>query len=168
MRLAPLCNSLRDDVASIETYSSWVNCPKEKCVSADLMHLFPCSFCDSKINIIVIINGCLHNGPVICPRLVIMAHEYLEPTTICTCKTDNFLINNRNQQLYVLAKQTIHALLKFMVKMNTRNLQLYVLEKNRQFSNKHSEPTTICSCKTENKCTAKAHGQNEYSELKER
>jgi hypothetical protein len=31
-----------------------------------------------------------------------------------------------------------------------------------------SEPTTICSCKTDNKCTAKAHGQNEYSELKER
>jgi hypothetical protein len=35
---------------------------------------------------------------------------------------------------------------------------------NRQFSNKHSEPTTICSCKKDNKCTAKAHGQNEYSE----
>jgi hypothetical protein len=35
---------------------------------------------------------------------------------------------------------------------------------NRQFSNKHSEPTTIWSCKTDNKCTAKAHGQNEYSE----
>jgi hypothetical protein len=34
---------------------------------------------------------------------------------------------------------------------------------NRQFSNKHSEPTTICSCKTENKCTAQAHGKNEYS-----
>jgi hypothetical protein len=34
---------------------------------------------------------------------------------------------------------------------------------NRQFSNKHSEPTTICSCKTENKCTTHAHGQNEYS-----
>jgi hypothetical protein len=24
----------------LETYSSWVNCPKEKIVSADLMHLF--------------------------------------------------------------------------------------------------------------------------------
>ena len=24
----------------METYSSWMNCPKEKCVSADLMHLF--------------------------------------------------------------------------------------------------------------------------------
>ena len=83
--------------------------------------LIPCSFCDSKINIIVLINGCLHNGPVICPRLVIMAHEYSEPTTICTCKTDNFLINIRNQQLYVLTKQTINALLKLMVKMNTRN-----------------------------------------------
>jgi hypothetical protein len=96
-----------------------------------------------------------------------MAHEYLEPTTICTCKTDNFLINIWNQQLYVLAKQTIHALLKLMVKMNTRNLH-YMYLKNRQFSNKHSEPTTICSCKTDNKCTAKAHGQNEYSELKEK
>ena len=48
-------------------------------------------------------------------------NEYSEPTTICTCKTDNFLINIRNQQLYVLAKQTINALLKLMVKMNTRN-----------------------------------------------
>ena len=38
--VAPLCNSLRNDVASMETYSSWMNCPKEKCVSADLMHLF--------------------------------------------------------------------------------------------------------------------------------
>jgi hypothetical protein len=47
-----------------------------------------------------------------------------EPTTICTCKTDNFLINIRNQQLYVLAKQTINALLKLMVKMNTRNLSV--------------------------------------------
>jgi hypothetical protein len=35
-----LCNSLRNDVASMETYSSWMNCPKEKCVSADLTHLF--------------------------------------------------------------------------------------------------------------------------------
>ena len=35
--------------------------------------LIPCSFGDSKINIIVLINGCFHNGPVICPRLVIMA-----------------------------------------------------------------------------------------------
>ena len=51
--------------------------------------LIPCSFCDNKITIIVLINGCLHNGPVICPRLVIMAHEYSEPTTICTCQTDN-------------------------------------------------------------------------------
>ena len=40
----------------------------------------------------------------------------------------------------------------------------YMYLQNRQFSNKHSEPTTICSCKTDNKCTAKAHGQNEYSE----
>ena len=38
--VGPLCNSLRNDVASMETYSSWMNCPKEKCVSADLMHLF--------------------------------------------------------------------------------------------------------------------------------
>ena len=65
-----------------------------------------------------------------------MAHEYLEPTTICTCKTDNFLINIWNQQLYVLAKQTIHALLKLMVKMNTRNLH-YMYLKNRQFSKKN-------------------------------
>ena len=62
--------------------------------------LIPCSFCDSKINIIVLINGCLHNGPVICPRLVIMAHEYSKPTTMCTCKTGNFPINIRNQQLF--------------------------------------------------------------------
>ena len=48
-------------------------------------------------------------------------NEYSEPTAICTWKTDNFLINIRNQQLYVLAKQTIHALLKLMVKINTRN-----------------------------------------------
>ena len=40
MRVAPLCYSLRHDVAFMETYSSWVNCPKEKCVSADLMYLF--------------------------------------------------------------------------------------------------------------------------------
>jgi hypothetical protein len=35
-------------------------------------------------------------------------------------QTDNFLINIRNQQLYVLAKQKINALLMLMVKMNTR------------------------------------------------
>jgi hypothetical protein len=40
----------------------------------------------------------------------------------------------------------------------------YMYLQSRNFSNKHSEPTTICSCKTDNKCTAKAHGQNEYSE----
>ena len=40
IRVAPLCNSLRYDVASMETYSSRVNCQKEKCVSADLMHVF--------------------------------------------------------------------------------------------------------------------------------
>jgi hypothetical protein len=40
----------------------------------------------------------------------------------------------------------------------------YMYLQNRQFSNKHSEPTTICSYKTDNKCTAKTHGQNEYSE----
>jgi hypothetical protein len=38
--VAPLCNSLRNEVASMETYSSWMNFTKEKCVSADLMHLF--------------------------------------------------------------------------------------------------------------------------------
>ena len=64
--------------------------------------LIPCSLCDSKINIIVLINGCFHNGPVICPRLVIMAHEYSEPTTICTCKTDNFLINIRTNNYMFL------------------------------------------------------------------
>ena len=40
----------------------------------------------------------------------------------------------------------------------------YMYLQNRQFSNKHSEQTTICSCKTDNKCTAKTHGQNVYSE----
>jgi hypothetical protein len=40
----------------------------------------------------------------------------------------------------------------------------YMYLQNRQFSNKHLEPTTICSCKTDNTCTAKTHGQNEYSE----
>jgi hypothetical protein len=44
MRVAPLCNSLRNDVASMETYSSCVNCPKETCVSTDLMHLFLARF----------------------------------------------------------------------------------------------------------------------------
>ena len=38
--VAPLCNSLLNDVASMEMYSSWMNCPKEKCIFADLMHLF--------------------------------------------------------------------------------------------------------------------------------
>jgi hypothetical protein len=33
----------------------------------------------------------------------------------------------------------------------------YMYLQNRQFSNKHSEPTTICFCKTDNKCTAKTH-----------
>jgi hypothetical protein len=37
--LLPLCNSLRNNVTSMETYSSWVNFPKEICVSTDLMHL---------------------------------------------------------------------------------------------------------------------------------
>jgi hypothetical protein len=37
-------------------------------------------------------------------------------------------------------------------------------QKKLKFSNKRSEPTTICFCKTDNKCAAKAHGQNEYSE----
>jgi hypothetical protein len=48
-------------------------------------------------------------------------NEYSEPTILCTWKTENFLMNIRNQQLYVLAKQKINALLKLMVKMNTRN-----------------------------------------------
>jgi hypothetical protein len=45
------------------------------------------------------------------------------------CWNDNSLINIRNQQVYVGAKQTINALLKLMVKLNTQNLQLYVLAK---------------------------------------
>ena len=49
--VAPLCNSLRNDVASMETYSSWMNCPKEKCVSADLMHLFLVRFVTVRLNI---------------------------------------------------------------------------------------------------------------------
>ena len=60
--------------------------PRRKNVFCRSNALIPCSFCDSKINIIVLINGFLHNGPVICPRLV---------------------MNTRNLQLYVLAKQTI-------------------------------------------------------------
>jgi hypothetical protein len=52
---------------------------------------------------------------------------------LSTIQTDNLLINIRNQQLYVLAKQTRNALLKFMVKMNTRNPQLYVLAKQTIF-----------------------------------
>jgi hypothetical protein len=130
MRVAPLCNSLRCIHGNVFFMGEL---PEGKMCFCRSNALIPCSFCDSKINIIVLINGCLHNGPVICPRLVIMAHEYSEPTTICTCKTDNFLINIRNQQLYVLTKQTINALLKLMVKMNTRNLQLYVLEKQTIF-----------------------------------
>jgi hypothetical protein len=59
-----------------------VNCPKKKTCFCRSNALIPCSFCDSKINIIVLINGCFHNGPVICPSLVIMAHEYSEP--LCT------------------------------------------------------------------------------------
>jgi hypothetical protein len=31
--------------------------------------------------------------------------------------------------------------------------------KKKQFSNKHTKPTTEYSCKTDNKCTAKTHGQ---------
>jgi hypothetical protein len=125
MRVAPLCNSLRNDVASMETYSSRVNCPKEKMC---FCRSNPCSFCDSKINIIVLINGCFHNGPVICPRLVIMAHEYSEPTTIRTCKTQ---FSNKHSEPTTICscKTDNNALLKLMVKMNTRNLQLYVLEK---------------------------------------
>jgi hypothetical protein len=52
--VAPLCNSLRNDVASMETYSSWMNCPKEKCVSADLMHLFLVSFVTVRLTYIFI------------------------------------------------------------------------------------------------------------------
>ena len=39
IRVAPLCNGICHDVGSMETYSSWVISLKEKCVSADLMHL---------------------------------------------------------------------------------------------------------------------------------
>ena len=52
--VAPLCNSLRNDVASMETYSSWMNCPKEKCVSADLMHLFLVRFVTVRLTYIFI------------------------------------------------------------------------------------------------------------------
>ena len=52
--VAPLCNSLRNDVASMETYSSWMNCPKEKCISADLMHLFLVRFVTVRLTYIFI------------------------------------------------------------------------------------------------------------------
>ena len=52
--VAPLCNSLRNDVASMETYSSWMNCPKEKCASADLMHLFLVRFVTVRLTYIFI------------------------------------------------------------------------------------------------------------------
>jgi hypothetical protein len=51
-----------------------------------------------------------HNGPWI---FVTCNYMYLQ--------NRHFLINIRNQQLYVLAKHTINTLLKLMVKMNTRN-----------------------------------------------
>jgi hypothetical protein len=38
----------------METYSSWVNRPKEKCVSADLMHLLLVSFVTVKLTYIFI------------------------------------------------------------------------------------------------------------------
>ena len=52
--VAPLCNSLRNDVASMETYSSWMNCPKEKCLSADLVHLFLVRFVTVRLTYIFI------------------------------------------------------------------------------------------------------------------
>jgi hypothetical protein len=54
IRDAPLCNSLRNDVASMEPYSSWVNCTKEKCISADLMHLFLVRFVTVRLTYIFI------------------------------------------------------------------------------------------------------------------
>ena len=38
----------------METYSSWMNCPKEKCVSADLMHLFLVRFVTVRLTYIFI------------------------------------------------------------------------------------------------------------------
>jgi hypothetical protein len=38
----------------METYSSWVNCPKEKCASADLMHLFLVRFVTARLTYIFI------------------------------------------------------------------------------------------------------------------
>jgi hypothetical protein len=52
--VAPLCNSLRNEVASMETHSSWMNCPKEKCVSADLMHLLLVRFVTVRLTYIFI------------------------------------------------------------------------------------------------------------------
>jgi hypothetical protein len=40
----------------METYSSWMNCPKEKCVSADLMHLFLVRFVTVRLTYIFIDN----------------------------------------------------------------------------------------------------------------
>jgi hypothetical protein len=47
--VAPLCNSLRNDVASMETYSSWML--EVKMCFCRSNALIPCSFCDSKINV---------------------------------------------------------------------------------------------------------------------
>ena len=44
IRVAPLWNGLGNEVGSMETYSSWVDCPEEKCVSADIKHPFLVGF----------------------------------------------------------------------------------------------------------------------------
>jgi hypothetical protein len=116
MRVAPFCNSIRNDVVSMETYSSWVNCHIFSLVNLPffqfLVFILTMSFSSAFIFCFARTDSCWF-------RMFIRKLS----ATICTCKTDNFLINIRNQQLYVFAKQTINALLKLMVKMNTRNLR---------------------------------------------
>ena len=47
-------NSIRHDVASMEAYSSWLNIPKEKCVCADIMHVYLVRFVTVRLRYIFI------------------------------------------------------------------------------------------------------------------
>jgi hypothetical protein len=102
--VAPLCNSLRNDVASIETYSSWMNCPKEKCVSADIMHLFLVRFVTVRLTYIFIdYPDCEY---IIILNTSIVIYDFLRLSVLRSSTPSMPIFGNRHRQKACLLTNT--------------------------------------------------------------
>ena len=82
----------------METYSSWVNCPKEKCVSADLMHLLLVSFVTVKLTYIFIDYRYPVCEYIIILNMSIVINDLLHLSVLLSSTSSMPIFENRHHQ----------------------------------------------------------------------